>query len=327
MFNKTISAVTEKIISNNNAASHDEALALADVSGNDLIDLLIGAHKITETYKKDDIFTCAIINAKSGRCSQDCAFCAQSGHHKTGVAVYPLMSKEEMTNKALEMDKINATHFSMVTSGYSLNDDEIDVICATAQEIRQKTKLTVCCSLGALTPKQARWLYESGITNYHHNLETAESYFDQICSTHAYEEDINTIKIAVESGLKACSGCIFGLGESWEQRVELGLTLKELNIPRIPINFLNPIPGTRLEKMPLLSPFDALKCIALMRFIHPRADITICGGRETVLKDFQSWLFMAGANGLMIGNYLTTQGRNMNMDLEMIDTWESLRKR
>jgi biotin synthase len=322
MFNKSILSITEKIINNNTSVSWDEALALSRIPDENIIDLLAGAHKITSAYKKDEIFTCTIINAKSGRCSENCAFCAQSGHHNTGVPVYPLMSKEEMMNNALEMDKIGATHFSMVTSGYNLSDDEINVVCETAIEIKQKTRLTVCGSLGMLTHDQARRLYKSGITNYHHNLETAESHFDHICTTHAYSEDIDTLKTAADAGLRVCSGCIFGLGESWDQRVELAFALKELNVPRLPVNFLNPIPGTRLENMPLLSPFDALKCIALMRFIHPHADITICGGREPTLQDFQSWVFMAGANGLMVGNYLTTKGRNLQMDLDMIHTWQ-----
>ncbi len=263
MFNNTILSIAERVITDNRQPiSREEAQWLARTSDKNVIDLLIGANKITSACKKDDIFTCAIINAKSGRCSQDCAFCAQSGHHSTGIPVYPLLE-----------------------------------------------------------------IYNSGITHYHHNLETAESYFDQICTTHPYKEDIETLKIAADAGLFVCSGCIFGLGESWDQRVELAFTLKQLNVPRIPVNFLNPIPGTRLENLPLLSPFDALKCIALLRFIHPQADITICGGREPTLKDYQSWVFMAGANGLMIGNYLTTKGRNLQMDQEMIDAWRRLHKR
>jgi biotin synthase len=328
MIHQTILSITEKILNNPlESASREEAKILAATPDGEIIDLLTGAHKITSAYKKDEIFTCTIINAKSGRCSQDCAFCAQSGHHATGVPVYPLMDRQEMLKNAMDMDKIGATHFSMVTSGYRLSDDETEMVCETTREIKQKTGLTVCGSLGMLTPDQARRLRQSGITNYHHNLETAESYFDQICTTHAYAEDIDTLKTAANAGLNVCSGCIFGLGESWDQRVELGFALKDLAVTRIPVNFLNPIPGTKLQHLPLLSPFEALKCIALMRFIHPRADITVCGGREPTLRDYQSWVFMAGANGLMIGNYLTTKGRNIGMDLEMIETWQRLRKR
>ena len=185
----------------------------------------------------------------------------------------------------------------------------------------------LCVSIGMLDEKMAKKLVSSGISNFHHNLETARSYFNQICTTHDYDEDIETIQIAAASGLNVCSGGIMGLGETWEQRVELAFTLKELNVRSIPLNFLNPVKGTKFENRPLMSPLDALKCIALYRFIHPDKDITICGGREPVLKDFQSWVFMAGANGLMIGNYLTTKGRHTGMDLEMMDSWRRLRKR
>jgi biotin synthase len=164
----------------------------------------------------------------------------------------------------------------------------------------------------------ARQLKESGITTYHHNLETARSHFDKICTTHDYDEDVATVQIAQSAGLKVCSGGILGLGESWEQRVELAFTLKELDVDSIPINFLNAIPGTPMETRPLLSPMEALKCIALFRMINPEKDITICGGRERTLRDYQSWIFLAGANGFMIGDYLTTKGRNTAMDIEMI---------
>ncbi len=328
MYNRFLQSLSERIISgSSNGISEDEAMILVRLPDTQIMDLLLAAHKITAAFKQENIFTCTIINAKSGRCSQDCAFCAQSSHYQTGAPVYPLMTKTEMFAQALEMEKIGATHFSMVTSGYRLNDAEIEVICETTVKIRQKTNLVVCCSPGIISRHQAKRLHESGVTHYHHNLETAPSYYDHICTTRAYSENIDSLKIAADTGLAICSGCIFGLGESWEQRVELGFTLKNLSVPRIPINFLNPIPGTKLQHMRLLQPFEALKCIALMRIIHPQADITICGGRDVTLKDYQSWVFMAGANGLMIGNYLTTQGRNLSKDLEMIREWQRLRKR
>ena len=319
--------MTEKILqAPDTPISMEDALALTRLSGDDIPDLLTCAHKITAANLQGDIFTCTIINAKSGMCSQDCAFCAQSAHHKTHVRIYPLMDEKDMTARALVMAAAGATYFSMVTSGERLTDNEIDVICAATAEIKSKTSLTVCGSLGLLTRDQAERLKKSGMTNYHHNLETAESFFPRICTTHTYAEDIETLKAATSSGMHACSGGILGLGESWEQRVELAFTLKKLGAHRIPLNFLHPIPGTRLEHQSPLSPMDALKAIALFRFIHPKTDITICGGREHTLKDYQSWIFMAGANGVMIGNYLTTQGRDMGMDLEMIDTWQRLRR-
>lgn len=302
----------------------EDAVALTRLSGDDMVPLMACAHQITTAHLSREIFTCTIINAKSGRCSQDCAFCAQSVHHQTGIRTYPLLDKREMTARAMEMAAAGATYFSMVTSGERLTDREIDVICAAASEIKEKTALTVCGSLGLLTTRQAEKLKNSGMTNYHHNLETAESFFPRICTTHAYAQDIDTLQAAKDAGMCACSGGILGLGESWEQRVEMAFTLKTLGVQRIPLNFLHPIPGTRLEHQPPLSPMDALKAIALFRFIHPKTDITICGGREHTLKDYQSFLFMAGANGVMIGNYLTTRGRDMEMDLQMIDTWQRL---
>ena len=172
-----------------------------------------------------------------------------------------------------------------------------------------------------LLKQDAAWrLKEAGISRYHHNLETARSFFDTICSTHDYEEDIETVRVAKDAGMRVCSGGIFGMGETWAQRVELAFTLKSLDVDSVPINFLHPIKGTRMGMRPLLPPMEALKIIALYRYIHPRKDITICGGREATLKDFQSWTFAAGANGIMVGNYLTTLGRNMEMDMEMIAT-------
>jgi biotin synthase len=327
MYNNLIFTITEKILTDTTyAVSEKEALFLTDLEGDDIIDLLACANRITSAFLPKEIFTCTIINAKSGHCSQDCAFCAQSAHHQTDIKTYPLLSKDEMVANAIEMEKTGATYFSMVTSGERLTDAEIETICSATTEIKAKTGLSVCGSLGMLTDNQAQSLKQSGMTNYHHNLETAESFFDQICTTHTYAEDIETLKAATASGLLACSGCILGLGESWAQRVEVAFTLKELNVNRIPINFLNPIAGTRLEHQSPLAPMDALKSIALFRFINPQTDITICGGREHTLKDFQSWIFMAGANGVMIGNYLTTRGRDMQMDLEMIDTWQRLHR-
>lgn len=297
--------------------SYEEACELSALTNN-TIDLIMCAHKIRNKYKKNNVFTCSIINAKSGFCSEDCAFCAQSAHHKTAIETYSLLGEDELVNTAIRMQEAGATKYSMVTSGFMLKDNEIETIARAASIINKNTDLTICASLGGLTEPMARQLKESGITTYHHNLETARSHFDKICTTHDYDEDVATVQIAQSAGLKVCSGGILGLGESWEQRVELAFTLKELDVDSIPINFLNPIPGTPMETRPLLSPMEALKCIALFRMINPEKDITICGGRERTLRDYQSWIFLAGANGFMIGDYLTTKGRNTAMDIEMI---------
>lgn len=323
MFNEKIITITEKIMEDaGNSISYEEACELSALPVDDTIDLIMCANKIRNKYKKNNIFTCSIINAKSGFCSENCAFCAQSAHHKTKIETYPLLSEEKLVDNALQMYEAGATKYSMVTSGYMLTEEEIETISRAASIIKEKTNLLICGSLGMLTEPMARQLKNNGVTTYHHNLETARSHFDRICTTHDYDEDIETVKFAQSAGLKACSGGILGLGETWEQRVELAFTLKALDVDIIPINFLNPVAGTRMENMPLLLPMEALKCIALFRFINPGKDITICGGREVTLKDYQSWTFMAGANGLMIGNYLTTQGRNAEMDTAMIKEME-----
>jgi biotin synthase len=321
---KDIAAIAEQITNDvNYAISEKTALMLAGTSGAAVIDLLAAANRIRAAFLPSKIFTCAILNAKSGRCSQDCAFCAQSAHHQTGIDTYPLMNESKIVARALAAEDHGATFFSMVTSGERLTDAEIETICNATVEIRNRTSLTVCGSLGMLTGTQAAALKQSGITNYHHNLETAESFFDKICTTHAYAADIDTLNAAAASGLNICAGGILGLGETWAQRVELAFTLKKLKVTRIPINFLNPIAGTRLSLQPPLPAMDALKSIALFRFINPATDITICGGREATRGDFQSWIFMAGANGVMVGNYLTTRGRDLGTDLKMIRAWEA----
>ncbi len=318
MFDKALINITEKIIKDPGySISYEDACKIA-VARDNAVDLIMCANKIRNRFKKNNVFTCSIINAKSGRCSENCAFCAQSAYHKTGIETYPLLDVETMVNNSMLMEEAGATKYSMVTSGHSLSGGEIDSIGHATEEINKKTDLSVCASLGQLTDTVAIKLKAKGVTTYHHNLETARSYFDQVCTTHEYDEDIQTIEITKSAGLKICSGGILGLGETWAQRVELAFFLKELDVDSIPINFLNPIPGTRMENRSLLPPMEALKCIALFRFINPDKSITICGGRERTLGDFQSWIFMAGANGVMIGNYLTTKGRSTAMDMDMI---------
>ena len=319
MFNKVLMDLTEKILEDESfRISYSEACSLAAFRSDETFDLIMAANQVRQKFKQNRVVTCSITNAKSGCCSEDCAFCAQSSFHDTDLPAYPLLSEERLVGDAVSLYESGATEFSMVTSGYMLTDDEMATIGRAAGQIKEQTGLMICSSLGVLTERRARQLKESGISAYHHNLETARSFFDQVCTTHPYEDDVETVKMAKAAGLKVCSGGILGLGESWEQRVELAITLRDLDADSIPINFLNPIAGTRMAERPLLLPMEALKCIALFRLINPRKDITICGGREVTLRDLQSWIFAAGANGMLVGNYLTTQGRDIKADMEMI---------
>ncbi len=312
--------ITDKILSDSSfTIPEKQALDMVSLPVEHLFDLLACTNRIRHQNKKNTVFACSIVNAKSGRCSQNCAFCAQSSFHQTGIKTWPLMSEDDLLQRAIEMHKAGATQFSIVTSGLCMTPKELDQVCRTAEKIRKATDLNLCASLGMVSNENAHALMESGISRYHHNLETAESFFKNICTTHQFTDNIKTIENARSAGMKICSGGIAGLGESWKQRVELAFTLKALDVDSIALNFLNPIFGTRLANQPIMSPVEALKCICLFRFVNPAKDITICGGREITLQDFQSMIFAAGANGIMAGNYLTTGGRDIHSDWQMTE--------
>jgi biotin synthase len=298
--------------------SEAQGRELAALGPEHTVSLLFAANTVTRSRGLGR-FTCSITNAKSGTCSQDCTFCAQSGHYSTGSPTHPLLPLEELVERGLAMHRAGARCYSLVTSGLRLTGDEVDRVCACLRELKQRTDLELSASLGLLSADSVRLLADAGLSRYHHNLETARSHFPAICTTHEYDQDIETIRLAGEHGLQICSGGILGLGESWDQRIELAATLAGLGVDTVPLNFLNPIPGTPLQDMPLLTPHDALKSVALFRLMLPDANITIAGGREKVLGDYQSWLPLAGANGMMIGNYLTTLGRDLEADLRMME--------
>ena len=302
--------------------SFDEALKIANTPTEDLSDLtsiFVRANSSRQLNKGFDVITCAIVNAKAGGCPEDCAFCSQSAFHSSDIPRYPLMSSDEIFVHGLRAYDSGAIEFSIVTSGKSVGSEaELKNIKNSISRIRENTDLTCCASLGALEKRDFMELKKAGLQVFHHNLETSRSFFPRICTTHGYEENTNTVKKAKEVGFKVCCGGIFGMGESWEDRIDLLFELKNLEIDCIPINFLNPIKGTRLERQKLLSSLEALKIIALARLINPTVNIVVCGGREVTLSAQQSKIFAAGANGLLIGDYLTTKGRAASEDLRMI---------
>lgn len=280
--------------------------------------LIASAREITDYFKGNRVNLCGIVNAKSGICPEDCKFCAQSVHYCTGAPEYPLISQEEMIGKAVQARSSGAHMFGIITSGTRIDDEkEWEEIYGAIKGIKA-LGINPCVSLGMLDETRATKLREAGLFRYHHNLETSRSYFDRICSTHDYEDDINTVKAARKAGLSTCSGGIIGLGESMEQRMELAFTLRELAVDCIPVNILNPRPGTPLVNAVQLSPIEILVSIALFRFILPDKDIKLCGGKEANLRQLLPLGIVAGCNSLMIGDYLTTPGRNPDLDVEMI---------
>jgi biotin synthase len=311
-----IDAVTERIIQGG-SLTPEEAVRLSDAAGSAVFDLFRGASRIKEHFVGAEVHLCSIINAKSGRCAEDCAFCAQSAHHSTDAPVYPLVEEDRLVEGAHLAENSGSACYGIITSGTTVNGAELDKIVSALQRIRKETTILPSCSLGIIDEQTATKLKDAGMDTYHHNLETAESFFSSICTTHDYQDDVNTVRAVKKAGVKVCSGGIFGLGESAAQRVEMAFTLKELDVDSVPLNFLNPIEGTKLEKAANISAMECLKTIALYRFILPDKRITVCGGREKNLGDLQSWIFFAGANGTMIGNYLTTLGRNVDVDLKM----------
>jgi biotin synthase len=268
----------------------------------------------------NEVSFCSIVNAKSGACVETCKFCSQSNTYKGAQApLYPLMSSEEILEKAKEAEGFGATEFSIVTSGRGMSKQhELDTMVDAITKIRQSTQMETCASLGLMNREDLLRLKDAGMINYHHNIETARSYFPNIVTSHSWEEEVETVKTAKELGFQVCCGGIFGMGESVEQRIEFIFQLKEINPDSIPINFLNPRPGTPLAELHDLSPLDCLKIIAVMRLAMPKKELFVCGGREVNMKEFQNKMFDAGASGTMLGNYLTTQGRSPEQDLQLI---------
>lgn len=290
---------------------------LTSLQGEEILSLLAGSNFLRQQYASD-IHLCTIVNAKSGRCSEDCTFCAQSKHYPTQIKTYPLKNPQDLINLGQKMAQFKVNRYALVTSGKGLTPKEIDQTQSVFNTL--KKQINLCASFGILSTTELKQLKEAGLSRYHHNLETSQSYFPQICTTHSYEERIQTIKKAKEAGLSVCSGGVFGLGESYKDVLELAFTLKELEVDAIPLNFLIPIKGTPLEKNNFLTPLYCLKIIATFRYILPNKEIIICGGRKQHLASLHPLIFLAGASAIMTGNYLTQAGFSLEEDLEFLKT-------
>jgi len=290
-------------------------LTSMDVSPWDMLGL---AGRLREFRFRHHIDACSIINAKSGNCSEDCAFCAQSAHNHANVETYPLLPEDVIVETARNAFDHGVRRFCIVTSGRGIDSDsDLGTIARCIEKIRG-IGIMPCATLGTLDKGQLKTLRDAGLNRFHHNIETAKAYFPKVCTTHSYEERIETLFTARDVGLSLCSGGIMGMGESMEDRSEMAFALRDVGVDSVPLNFLMPIPGTPLEGAGNMTPMEALKTIALFRFLLPDKEIRVCGGRMNALRDLHPLIFLAGANGLLMGDYLTTKGRGYEADLRML---------
>lgn len=296
----------------------EQARVLAGAQADEIFDLFYFANKIRIRHVGRQVRFCSIVSAKVGACSEDCSYCSQSKHYKTHVTPAK-MSTDQMKQAADEALANGASSFGIVNSGRGPSDRELDWLEPFFKDAAENGNIRPCATLGELRPDQAKRLKEMGVQRINHNLETSRRNFPNIISTHTYEDRMATIRTAKEAGLSICSGGIFGMGEDWEDRLDMAMALRELDVDVVPLNFLNAIHGTPLHgKHEPLPPMDALKIIAIYRFILPTAELKVAGGRETILRDMQSWIFFAGASSFLIGNYLTTFGRTPADDHQMV---------
>lgn len=308
-----IKKLKEQIL-NGRMIEKEDALRLCDAP---LDELCKAANEIREHFCNNDFDLCTIINGKSGRCSEDCKFCAQSSHYKTDVKQYPLLDTSELLPPAKYNAKKGILRYSIVTSGRALSDREIEQACQSASEIKKNVPIEVCASFGLVNREQLYKMKEAGISRIHCNLESSQNYFSNICTTHTYEEKIKTLKMAKSVGLSVCSGGIMGLGETMEDRIDMAISLRELGVRSVPINFLNPIPQTPYENNVPLSNEEKLRIVAIYRFLLPDASIRLAGGRG-LIEDQGRACFQSGANAAISGDMLTTSGITIDKDREMI---------
>ena len=282
-----------------------------------LDELQKGAGAIQKKFFGNHIDLCTIINGKSGRCGENCKYCAQAACHKTGVEVHDFLPAEEILNIALSYEKAGVNRFSIVTSGRALSGADFDKAVEAYKLLRGRLKIEMCASHGILNAAQLRKLREVGVTGYHHNIETSKRFFAQVCTSHSYEDRINTIKLAQAAGLRVCSGGIIGMGESWQDRFDMAFALAELNIKSVPINILNAVKGTALENLKPLGAEEILRTVAIFRFILPDSNIRLAAGRK-YLPDKGASAFLYGASASITGDMLTTTGTTIKGDFEIL---------
>jgi len=308
--------ILKRVMATGEGVTEEEAESLSE--GVSTEELLSASEVVTKKFLPVKFDSCSIINAKSGRCPENCKWCAQSAHFHTGAVEYPLLGMEKMTKAAVMCHERGIGRFSFVTSGRRLNDAEVDEICRCCNEIRSKCSISLCMSSGLLELSQLEKLHNHGVSRYHCNLETAPSFFGTLCTTHDQNQKIATLKAARAAGMDICSGGIIGMGESAGQRIELAFALKELGAYSVPVNVLNPIKGTPLERQPLLSDDDLLRTVALFRLILPKAYLRFAGGIARFSDDTVIKAYRAGINSAIMGDMLTTAGTDISSNVGLI---------
>lgn len=299
--------------------SVEEYEGIIGIDDKDAFMLMPGADLIRERFFGKTITFCTIRNSKSGKCGENCTFCAQSSWWKiANTPSYPLISYEEAAAGAEFVCSSKISRYSLVNSGRGPSSEEVDKISSYLSRFPRESETSYCASLGLMSEDDLLLLRKAGLKRYHHNIETSESFFGKICTTHSYAERVATIKAAKAAGLEVCSGGIFGMGEGNRHILEMALDLKKLDVDAVPVNFLVPIKGTPLESEKIMRPSRCLKIISFLRYVLPDKEIIVCAGRDSVLGVFQDMCVWAGANGLMTGNYLTVSGPSLSNDLEMI---------
>ncbi len=305
----------------------ETAIALSQIEGQENILVLCeAADKIRQACCGNIVDLCSIINVKSGNCSENCSYCSQSSHHQNPEApVYGLKTSAEILAQAKSAAAAGAKRFCLVSQGRgpkynSPKSQEFEDILATVRQIITETQIKPCCALGEITLEQAEELKAAGVTRYNHNLESSENFYPEIVTTHTWQDRVNTVKNLKTAGIQACTGGILGMGESWEDRIDLALALRELEVESVPLNLLNARAGTPLENRHQLDPYEALQAIAIFRFILPEQIIRYAGGRETVMGSLQSLGLKAGINAMLVGHYLTTLGQPPEKDQEMLQS-------
>ena len=281
-----------------------------------LEELCEAANEIREKLNGNTLDTCSILNGKSGLCTENCKYCAQARGHKTGVEEYPLLTVDRIVEEGLQTAEAGVDRFSVVTSGVRVSDAEVDILCRAYAKIHEQSDIQLCASHGLINYEQFLRLKEAGITRIHNNLETSRRFFPRVCTTHTYDDKIETIRAAQKAGLEICSGGIIGMGEEMSDRLDMAFELRDLGVESIPVNVLMAIPGTPLQDQPLLPEPEILRTIALFRLINPTANIRLAGGRNS-MTDCGRLALHAGANASITGNMLTTSGNTVEEDFEM----------